>query len=735
MNLIYSCVFFKSEYINLVELLLKSYVLYGNSNKDTDYLIICNSDFEEKIKKIIACLGINGFTWCLNLRTIFEAGYSRLKIFEYPNINKYNKILYLDCDILVTNSLSNILDFIIDDKLYALEEGETTDVNWGTQFFSPNPNISAFTSGILLFNNCETIKILFNEILEHISNHLKEKKTIPVCLDQPFIVYHAISKNLYNNKKLIGIVINNPSNFNGETISHFPGGPGHYESKIVKMSIYMNNVMMKKNTLNIPEIIPMTFINKIKNGGFTLVSNERLTNLYKQCIKFKDTDFSFVECGVAKGGCLAMMKYCSGKKNKVFGLDSFDGMPNITEKDIGTYNKSDPLKDFGKVGDNLSGGIDNVYITFNKLGLNMENVDLIKGFFEETLEKKNNIDKIGKICVLRLDGDWYNSVKICLDKLYENVIDGGVIIIDDYGHFIGAKNAVDEFRKKNNISSPLIQTDYTEFYWIKNDNITSKNNLNIYDDVWTCSDEFRNDIKNFFEDGKNMNIAEVGSHKGYTTKFLSETFKKVYALDNSIEWTNFNKNYNKDKDNIEYIMLDLYKDSWSIIPNDIDIVFIDADHHYEGCMSDVKNSLKYFNNLKYIIFDDYGVWPGVKKCVDEFINNNILEFQRYIGLNNVPGPQNKIYYNTIEGIICKVCNREVQLINKKYTWEGSHITFLESNAMDAFGKGQYYFINDYLVKADFGGREHYLKFNDKFNEFISIRKGDFYAVNGKQHIK
>ena len=57
-----------------------------------------------------------------------------------------------------------------------------------------------------------------------------------------------------------------------------------------------------------------------------------------------------------------------------------------------------------------------------------------------------------------------------------------------------------------------------------------KTNINIFDDIWTCSDEFREDIKYFFKDKSHYKIAEIGSHKGYTTRHLSEYFDKVYAI-------------------------------------------------------------------------------------------------------------------------------------------------------------------------------------------------------------
>ena len=63
-TIIYSCVFFNETYINLINLLLKSYKLFGNSSCDVDYLIICNPDFQKKCTfrlsfvDFILCTGI-----------------------------------------------------------------------------------------------------------------------------------------------------------------------------------------------------------------------------------------------------------------------------------------------------------------------------------------------------------------------------------------------------------------------------------------------------------------------------------------------------------------------------------------------------------------------------------------------------------------------------------------------------------------------------------------------------
>ena len=161
-------------------------------------------------------------------------------------------------------------------------------------------------------------------------------------------------------------------------------------------------------------------------------------------------------------------------------------------------------------------------------------------------------------------------------------------------------------------------------------------------------------------------------------------------------------------------------------------VFIDANHSYECCKSDIINSIKQFSNLKYIIFDDYGVWEGVKKVIDEMMQKNILIFERFIGLINVPGP-NGIVENVNEGIICRLnFDRKIMILdNKSYSWQNNSITFLANGQMNAFGRGNYKYKDIFIIQADFGGRQHILEFNHDYTEFISTRYDDNEIVRGQ----
>lgn len=88
---------------------------------------------------------------------------------------------------------------------------------------------------------------------------------------------------------------------------------------------------------------------------------------------------------------------------------------------------------------------------------------ICKGWFQDTVPKA----EVEQIAILRLDGDWYESTKVCLDNLYHRVVSGGFVIIDDYGTYEGCKLAVDEFLDALPAKPFLNFTNKDVRYWIK----------------------------------------------------------------------------------------------------------------------------------------------------------------------------------------------------------------------------------------------------------------------------
>ena len=85
------------------------------------------------------------------------------------------------------------------------------------------------------------------------------------------------------------------------------------------------------------------------------------------------------------------------------------------------------------------------------------------GWFKDTLSKWPP----NSIAVLRLDGDWYESTRLCLEFLYPAISAGGFIIIDDYFCWRGCALAVDEFREKYKIVEPVVRIDHDSAFWRK----------------------------------------------------------------------------------------------------------------------------------------------------------------------------------------------------------------------------------------------------------------------------
>lgn len=212
----------------------------------------------------------------------------------------------------------------------------------------------------------------------------------------------------------------------------------------------------------------------VKVFPYTMVGYKRLSNVYELSKKASEDGLKgdFAECGVWRGGCSAVMAFIAQKEGigrKTWLFDSFEGLPEPTKEDgeLAESYSGNRAKGSLKTISQCVGPLEDVKkIFFDILKLKEENIKIEKGWFQDTLPEVKN--KIGEIAILRLDGDWYESTKVCLDNLYDKVIKGGYVIIDDYGHWVGSKKALEEFFSSRKISPELTQIDYTGVYFRKN---------------------------------------------------------------------------------------------------------------------------------------------------------------------------------------------------------------------------------------------------------------------------
>lgn len=262
MNCIFICIF-NSDCIKLLYLLLESIYIYGNIGNDTNILIYTTTAFMNIIKKSNLYTETIKFAINDSYNDLDTACRARLDLFNLPTVSDYNKILYLDSDILIKDDLTNIFNVITEDILYVLEEGNIEDDNnfWGKDLFGDEinnyPNKTAFTTDILLFNNCEKIKNLFSTIKQDMNTI----RCSSGFYDQPYIVYNAFKYNLYDNKKLNLLVANNDLNiYSDKILHHFPGCPGMYEHKYSQMQDFLNG--LKDQTINKNIETTKTFIDQ-----------------------------------------------------------------------------------------------------------------------------------------------------------------------------------------------------------------------------------------------------------------------------------------------------------------------------------------------------------------------------------------------------------------------------------------------------------------------------------------
>lgn len=176
-------------------------------------------------------------------------------------------------------------------------------------------------------------------------------------------------------------------------------------------------------------------------------TRETLQFTYDMAVKYKDTPGVYVECGVAAGAQIIAMAYGAPEKT-IYAFDSFEGIPLPSNRDdqmpgIKFLSKDEQtalpnpgeqkLESSGATCVRISDFIDHI----KRSGCNITNIISIPGWFEHTT--KNSISE--PIAILRLDGDLYNSTYVCLENLFQKVVEGGIVIIDDFD-LVGSRHAV-----------------------------------------------------------------------------------------------------------------------------------------------------------------------------------------------------------------------------------------------------------------------------------------------------
>jgi O-methyltransferase len=182
---------------------------------------------------------------------------------------------------------------------------------------------------------------------------------------------------------------------------------------------------------------------------------EATVEAVRYCVA-RDVPGAFVECGVWRGGSLLAMALTllelGVDDREIYGFDTFEGMTEPTEHDVARDGSSDALAEWREAearGERPWSGlfgadkfdVESVRATVTESGYPAERIHLVEGEVEQTLPD----EAPEQIALLRLDTDWYRSTRHELHHLYPRLADGGVLIVDDYGHWQGARQAVDEY--------------------------------------------------------------------------------------------------------------------------------------------------------------------------------------------------------------------------------------------------------------------------------------------------
>jgi len=202
---------------------------------------------------------------------------------------------------------------------------------------------------------------------------------------------------------------------------------------------------------------------------FSMTSIERLYAMYKAIEHICRTGIpgSIVECGVWRGGSMMMaaltLQMVGDTSRQLYLFDTYEGLPKPNEtEDIdlwghSAYNEWTRHRLTDESSAWAAASLEEVEANLISTGYPRDKLNFVKGMVQSTLPNTS----IDAIALLRLDTDWYESTVCELNHLYPHVAEGGVLIVDDYGHFHGQRKAVDEYLAQQKQQLLLNRIDYS----------------------------------------------------------------------------------------------------------------------------------------------------------------------------------------------------------------------------------------------------------------------------------
>jgi O-methyltransferase len=168
--------------------------------------------------------------------------------------------------------------------------------------------------------------------------------------------------------------------------------------------------------------------------------------------QFRFVAGAVVECGTWKGGMIAGIATTLGPERSYHLFDSYQGLPPAKEIDGPAAQRWQADTDGAQYHDNCTASAEDARAAMRLSGAT--DVHIVPGWFEETLAAP---DLPEPIAILRLDGDWYDSTMTCLEALFPRVVQGGIVILDDYYYWDGCSRAVHDYLSRHQSVSRISQ--------------------------------------------------------------------------------------------------------------------------------------------------------------------------------------------------------------------------------------------------------------------------------------